>query len=116
LPVDKAICCIQNVFVRIIKVAFLKAAAGKYPKAASYLETWRETVEKAWWRSLADVRLAYPAADGVRMRSGRKVIVFNVCGNDYRLIAAAHFNTQIIFTLRFLTHAEYTKDKWKNEL
>ena len=102
--------------MRIIKTTFLKAAAEEYPKAAGYLETWRDTVERAVWRSLVDVRRTYPATDSVRTRSGRKVLVFNVCGNDYRLIAAAHFNTQVIFTLRFLTHAEYSKDKWKNEL
>jgi mRNA interferase HigB len=42
--------------------------------------------------------------------------VFNVCGNDFRLIVAIHYNRGIVYTLRFLTHAEYSKDKWKKEL
>jgi len=33
-----------------------------------------------------------------------------------RRLIAAHFNRQTIFTLRFMTHAEYSKDHWKNEL
>jgi len=41
--------------------------------------------------------------------------VFNVCGNTYRLIVAIHFDHQTAYTLRFLTHAEYCKDRWKNE-
>jgi mRNA interferase HigB len=42
--------------------------------------------------------------------------VFNVCGNTYRLVVALHFNTQMALTLRFLTHAEYSKDRWKDDL
>jgi mRNA-degrading endonuclease HigB of HigAB toxin-antitoxin module len=48
--------------------------------------------------------------------SDRQVLVFNVCGNDYRLIVAAHFNRQMIYTLRLMTHAEYSKDEWKKDL
>ena len=65
---------------------------------------------------MADVRGCYPNADTVRVRSGRAVIVFNVCGNTYRLIVALHFNSQMAYTLRFLTHAEYDRDGWKEEL
>ncbi len=88
----------------------------KHPKAASHLETWRKTVKAAAWRNLVDVRRTYPGTDSVKVRSGRQVLVFNVRRNDYRLIIAAHFNRQIIYTLRFLTHAEYSKDRWKDTL
>ena len=50
------------------------------------------------------------------MKSGRTVCIFNIRRNEYRLIAAVHFNRQIVFTLRFLTHAEYALAQWKNEL
>ncbi|MBI5385145.1 MAG: type II toxin-antitoxin system HigB family toxin [Verrucomicrobia bacterium] len=102
--------------MRVVKEPFLVGAAKDYPKAAAYLDTWRKVVKAATWRSLADVRQAYPNADAVRVRSGRTVLVFNVCGNTYRLIVAAHFNRQIVYTLRFLTHAEYSKDTWKAAL
>jgi mRNA interferase HigB len=102
--------------VRIVKEPFLASAAKDYPKAASFLETWRRVVKAARWHSLADVRQSYPAADLVRVQSGRNVLVFNVCGNTYRLIVAVHFNSQIVYTLRFLTHADYGKDTWKDEL
>ena len=96
--------------------SFLVQAAKDDPKAAGYLETWRKTARAAVWRGLVDIRRTYPSADSARTRSGRQVLVFNVCGNDYRLIVAAHFNRQIVYTLRFLTHAKYSKDHWKNEL
>ncbi len=102
--------------MRIIKEAFLVQAAKEYPKAAAYLETWRKVVRAAAWESLRDVRRAYPSADAVRIESGRQVFIFNVCGNDFRLLVAIHFNRQIVFTLRFMTHADYSRGKWKETL
>jgi len=52
----------------------------------------------------------------VRIKSGRVVTVFNVCGNSYRLITAIHYDKQRVFTLRLLTHADYDKNRWKKEL
>jgi len=46
----------------------------------------------------------------------RDVIVLNVAGNKYRLVIAAHFNRGIVYTLRSMTHAEYSKQKWKDDL
>ena len=102
--------------MRIIKVAFLVAAGRKHPPAARHLDIWRKTVKTAMWRNLVEVRRTYPDTDAVKVRSGRTVLVFNIRRNDYRLIVAAHFNRQIVYTLRFMTHAEYSKDRWKIEL
>jgi mRNA interferase HigB len=102
--------------VRIIKEKFLRDAAVQYPKAARYLAAWVRTVRVANWRSLTELRATYPSADMVTVGSGKNVIVFNVCGNTYRLIVAIHFDRQTAYTLRFLTHADYSKDNWKNEL
>jgi mRNA interferase HigB len=102
--------------VRIIKEAFLVAAGREYPSATRHLDVWRKIVKNATWRNLVDVRQSYPDTDSVKVRSGRTVFVFNIRRNDYRLIAAIHFNRQIVFTLRFMTHAEYSKDRWKEIL
>jgi mRNA interferase HigB len=53
-----------------------------------------------------------PGARGQR----RLVVMFNIHGNDFRLICAIHYNTAKVFLLRFLSHAEYDKDRWKSEL
>ena len=102
--------------MRIIKEKFLREAAEQHPKAARYLAAWTATVRAAAWRNLADVRGCYRSADIVRVGSGKSVLVFNVCGNTYRLIVAMHFDRQTAFTLRFLTHAEYSNNRWKDEL
>ena len=102
--------------MRIIKEAFLVAAGQEYPLAARQLDAWRKFVKAAAWRNLVEVRRTYPDTDAVKVRSGRQVLVFNIRRNDYRLIVAAHFNRQIVYTLRFLTHAEYSKARWKDTL
>jgi mRNA interferase HigB len=50
------------------------------------------------------------------VKSGKTAWVFNIHGNDFRLIAAIHFDRQVVYTLRFMTHAEYSKNQWKETL
>ena len=102
--------------MRIIKVPFLVEAARKHPKARKWIENWCSLIKEVEWKNIQEVRGSYPSADTVTVASGGKVVVFNVCGNDFRLIVAIHYNRGIVYTLRFLTHAEYSKDKWKKEL
>jgi len=104
------------VCVRIIKESFLRDAATAYPKAAKYLAVWIASVRAARWENLSDLRRVYPSADLVVVGSGKSVIGFNVCGNTYRLIVAVHFDRGMVYTLRFFTHAEYSKEEWKDEL
>ena len=73
-------------------------------------------IKAAKFKNFALLRQVYRSADMVQVNSGRKVVVFNISGNNYRLIAAVHFNTQRVFALRFMTHAEYSKDYWKDTL
>lgn len=102
--------------MRIIAERWLRDAAEVHPKAATYLAHWQAVVKQANWHSLTEVRRLYPSADAVRVASGGTVVVFNVCGNTYRLITAIHYNTQLGFTLRFLTHAAYNTNTWKTHL
>jgi len=63
-----------------------------------------------------DVKRTFTSADALEVDSGRTVVVFNIAGNKFRLITAIHYNVAKVFILRFLTHAEYSKNKWKQEL
>ena len=100
--------------MHLIKENFLRVAAAPRSKAGRWLETWIAVVKCAEWRSIHDVRQTYPSADPVKVASGRCVTIFNVCGNDYRLIVAIHCDKRRIYTLRFMRHAEYDKNHWKN--
>jgi mRNA interferase HigB len=102
--------------VRIITESSLGAFAARHPKAATRLETWRRLMRQEQFRHFADLRRCFRCADQVRVASGNPVVVFNICGNHFRLVCAIHYNTGKVFLLRFLTHAEYDKDRWKDEL
>ena len=92
------------------------AAAKRHSAAAKHLEIWRRLVRAADWQSFVELRRTIPDADMVRTKSGRNVVVFNIRKNEFRLVAAVHFNRQIVYTLRFMTHADYSKDRWKDTL
>jgi mRNA interferase HigB len=102
--------------VKVIKPATIRLWVRKHPTAASSLSGWLTLVKAAKFKDFAALREVYRSADWVQVASGRNVIVFNISGNNYRLIAAVHFNTQRVFALRFMTHAEYSKDQWKKTL
>ena len=102
-------------YIRIVTEPFLKEATDRFPRAAEWLEAFRKSCKKARWKNIVDLRRTYPHGDLVKVESGRVVIVLNAAGNKYRLVIAAHFNRGIVYTLRFMTHAEYSKRKWKDE-
>lgn len=102
--------------MRIIKESALTAAARLHPDAGPGLDAWRQILRAARWKTLPEVRATYPHADAVLVASGRNVIVFNLGGGKYRLIAALHYDRGIAYVLRFLTHADYDKARWKSEL
>jgi mRNA interferase HigB len=102
--------------VRIIKESTLRAFAARHPEAGTGLEVWRRIMRKEQFQHFADLRRCFRSADQVRVASGNPVVVFNVHGNEYRLICAIHYNTCKVFLLRFLTHAEYSKNRWKDLL
>ena len=102
--------------MRLIKQSTLRKPARRYPKAAGPLNDWARLALGAAWKNLVDTRRTFPHADQVKVKSGRIVTVFNVCGNDFRLITAIHYDRRRIFILNFLTHAEYSKANWKNRL
>lgn len=102
--------------MRIVAEGALLQWAVEHARAAASLRQWVKVVRGARWGSFAELRRTFPAADLVIVMSQRKVVVFNVGGNEFRLICAVHFNTGMVFALRFLSHAEYSKNAWKHEL
>ncbi|HWA88268.1 MAG TPA: type II toxin-antitoxin system HigB family toxin [Opitutus sp.] len=102
--------------MRLIKRTTLREHGRRFPKATRALDAWAQLALAAAWSSLVETRLTFPHADQVKVKSGRTVTVFNVCGNDFRLITAIHYHRQKVFILDFLTHAEYSRDLWKKRL
>ena len=102
--------------MRVIKGPRVREYGRKHGQARPTLERWLQITKLAEWTSLTDVRCTFRQADQVTVKSGRTVVAFNIKGNAFRLVTAIHYNTGKVFVLRFLTHTEYTKDFWKDEL
>lgn len=99
--------------MRLIGQDVLSKAIRKHADARKWLHAWSATVEDASWQSLEDVRADYPTADGVKLKSQIVVTVFNVKGNEYRLLTNIGYHTQTVLVLELLTHGAYDKNQWK---
>ncbi|GCL42281.1 MAG: type II toxin-antitoxin system HigB family toxin [Aphanizomenon sp.] len=96
--------------MHLISIRTLREEAEKYPDIKKQIESWYITVKKAEWQSLNDVQKVYRDAEAVG-----NFTVFNIKGNDYRLIVGINYKTKKVHYKYLLTHAEYNKDKWKND-
>ena len=76
----------------------IKAARTQY-------DAWLAIVRVAQWRTPEDVKASYPKASILK---GSRA-VFNIKGNDYRLIAALQYRASVIAIRFFGSHAEYDK-------
>lgn len=70
---------------------------------------WYRIAKTRRWSSIAEVRRDFPHADLV----GRWT-VFNIGGNDIRLVVDIWYPGQVVYIKSVLTHAEYDKGKWKS--
>jgi mRNA interferase HigB len=96
--------------MHLISIRNLRADAGKYPDAVETVNSWYQVVKSASWQNFNEVRQFYPTADVVG-----NFTIFNIKGNAYRLIVSIDYETQTVYYKYFLTHAEYDKEKWKND-
>lgn len=90
--------------MRIITRGALVGLWQQHPHAKASLESWYAVVRRATWQTPADMKAVYHNADIVGRRT-----VFNIAGNKYRLIARVHYQTQRVFVLHILTHAQYDR-------
>ena len=103
--------------MRVLKPSRLRQFWTANPKAEKELRAWLSLVEQASWKSPADVKQTFGVrADFVKVASGNTVVVFDVANNNYRLIAAVHYDHPRVFVLRLFDHAEYDLNRWKAEL
>jgi len=77
--------------------------AGRPVKAA--LESWFHEVQRARWRNSAELKRSYGTASIVSADRA----VFNIKGNDYRLITAIDYGRQIVFIKWIGSHREYDR-------
>ena len=75
------------------------------PGAKTSIENWYIKTTSAVWNSFAEVKKDFNSVDSV----GNQHYVFNLKGNDYRLVVVIKFQIKMVF-IRFIdTHSEYNK-------
>jgi len=91
--------------MRIIAKGTLRDFWRKHRKAEGPLRAWYQEAKNASWRNPTQIKARFRMADHV----GGNRIVFNIGGNNYRLVVQFRFDLQIGF-IRFVgTHAQYDK-------
>ena len=94
--------------MHVISRKKLKDAAARHRDLEGPLDAWFRIAKKALWGSLADVRKTFSSADVVG-----KWTVFNIKGNQYRLIAEINYVFGRVYVRHVLTHSEYDRGGWK---
>jgi mRNA interferase HigB len=104
----------------VLNAPELAKAGRKNVPLRKALDQWLQIAEAATWNSLQDIRKTLPLTDGVTVKvaSGIQIVatVFNIKGNSYRLIAVIDFGRATIRVVEVMTHAEYSKGRWKDRL
>ena len=96
--------------MRVISRRILREFCQSHRDSCTALEQWYRVARKAGWQNLIEVQQTYKTAETVG-----KFTVFNIRGNNYRLIADVIYARQTIYIKYILTHAEYDKGGWKND-
>jgi len=91
--------------MRIIAVKTLKYYWEEFPKAQQSLFSWYEEVEEATWNNPNELKAYYRNASILT----DKRVVFNIHGNNFRLIVDIEYRLKIVFVVWFGTHAQYDK-------
>src|SRR5579862_8188642 len=89
----------------IISKAVIREFVIKHADAESPLNNWYELASNADWKNFSEMKNTFNSVDAV----GNDRYVFNIKGNDYRLIALIIFKVRTVFILFIGTHSEYDK-------
>jgi mRNA interferase HigB len=89
--------------MRVIAVSTLRTFWEMHPFAEQPLKAWYEEATSAAWTQPADIKEQYGSASVLPNRR----VVFNIKGNDYRLIVAIAYKLQVVYIKFVGTHKEY---------
>lgn len=94
--------------MRIIGQKAISKFKRDHADARSALDNWYRVVSSRDWNNFVELRRVFPSADLVG-----SLVVFNVGGNKYRLIANMSFKAKTLLVREVLTHQEYDRGGWK---
>ena len=89
--------------MHIIALRALREFWEKHPQAETPLRGWYAEASRATWQTPADIKAAHRNASFL----ANNRVVFNIKGNDYRLVAAIAYRMQWLYIKFVGTHAQY---------
>jgi len=91
--------------MRVIARSTLIDFYSRYPDSKAALESWYHEARHGEWSTPGDIKDKYRSASIINNNR----VVFNICGNKYRLVVKVEYKLKTIF-IRFIgTHKEYDK-------
>jgi mRNA interferase HigB len=95
--------------MRVNNVKLLDEFTGRHRDAAGAVRAWKIEVQAASWAHSTDLKAQYKNASVIDSRW----VVFNICGNRYRLAVKVNYAAGVVLVKKIGTHAEY--DRWRYE-
>ena len=96
--------------MRIITKSTLVEYYEKYPESKTALEEWYRKTQQAKWACFADIKNTFNSVDNI----GNQHYVFNITGNDFRLVVVIKMLIKTVLIWFIGTHSEYDKIDAKN--
>jgi mRNA interferase HigB len=96
--------------MHVISYRKLREYAERHADCSDTLDNWYKVASKQIWQNLIEIQAVFPTAESVG-----NFTVFNIKGNNYRLIVSIDYERKLIYIKYVLTHAEYDKEQWKND-
>ena len=91
--------------MHLVSIPPLLGFVAKYPDSRQSVLAWVAEVKKASWKSPANIKAQYTTASILKNRR----VVFNIKGNDYRLVVSADFEKGIVWIKWLGTHKAYDR-------
>jgi mRNA interferase HigB len=91
--------------MHIITAGRVKAFGRKHADADGQLRDWVRIMKRKRYTEHLDVRSDFPTADFV----GPRKVVFNICGNAYRLVVDMRYDLGRVYVRHVVTHREYDR-------
>lgn len=97
--------CNMDTDMRIFTEQALKEFAQTHPESKVALQVWSKAVKKSDWKNFADVKKTFNSVDAI----GGQRYVFNVKGNEYRIVAVIKFTVSFLYVRFIGTHSDYDR-------
>ncbi len=108
--------------MRIVRANELAKFAERHPNARASLNHWVQLMREGSFKSIIELRETFGRVSPVKVRPRRfnresvtltVFNIFNISGNDARLIAVVQYAKQVVFIDQVLTHNEYDTGNWR---